>query len=111
MMQSRSKPWAAAGGAAVAVPAAGYAALLLVDALRCSPNHAMFMAFFAAFAALPLAALGLGVAALAVGLWRGEFPLRGWRIGCCVLALGAVTAAAAFGLHDLHDPSFCRIDM
>lgn len=111
MMQPRSKPWAAAGVAAVAVPTAGYMALLLVDALRCSPSHAMFMAFFAAFAALPLAALGLGVAALAVGFWPGEFPLRGWRIGCCVLALVAVIAGAAFGLHDLHDANFCRIDL
>ena len=104
-MQTPSKPWAAAGWTAVAVPCAGCAALILVDALRCPPSYAVVVEIITGFVALPLAAFSLGVAALAVGFWRGDFPLRGWCIACGVLALGTVIAAAALGL----DPRYCVI--
>ena len=104
-MQTPSKPWAAAGLAAVAVPGAGYAALILVDAFRCPPSYAVVVEIITGFVALVLAAFGLGVAALAVGFWHGDFPLRSWRIACGVLALGTVIAAAALVLN----PTYCLI--
>ena len=111
IMQAKSKPWASAGWAAAAVPGAGYAALLLIDAFRCDPGHAAFMAFFTGFVALPLAGFAFGATALVVVLFRGEFPLRAWRIACCALAVGAVIGTAVMCASWMHDPTFCRIEL
>jgi hypothetical protein len=111
MITTTSKPWSAVYWLAAAVPTAGYVGLLVGDAFACGRDHAGLMAIFSVILAVPIILLGAGVATAALSFWRGPFSLRGWRIACSVVALGAGLAGGAFVLHGLHDPHLCHIDL
>jgi uncharacterized membrane protein YiaA len=64
-----------------------------------------------AIPAISFVALSVGVACFAVTGWRGDFPRRGWFIGCAVLALCAAAYGVSSVLPNMHDLHFCRIEL
>ena len=106
-----SKPWFGVLLAAAAIPTTAYVALVLSLTLRCGWDYGGLMAFLIGIMALAGIGFAIVPSTIILALWRGEFPLRGWRFVCVALAIGAGIFGVQPVLHGLSDPTFCNISL
>ncbi len=111
MSPTTPKPWTLTLAGASAVPFAAYLAFIATDAFRCGFGHAVLIAILAGILMLTASGAAVVLAASVLEFWRGGFDTRRLRLAFTVLAFIAAVAGMAYGIHDLHNPKYCNIEL
>ena len=94
MEQPLNKPTDAVLPYAAAIPLAWCAGLVIAEGISCGGTGVVVALFLGGLAALVPTIIAILIAALALSVWKGPFPVRAWQIVCCILALGSALLGA-----------------